>query len=167
MKKNDGFTLTEVVVTILILSVVVLMIFSFMNAGLDSYLYGVQRTEEQGSLRLTAYRITEEVRNCFEIDIHDVVSDVAGTQYFYVDSNVLYFSDDGTDIPLSQPIIDDVDYAVNNIDGRYTLTIILAGPEDVISTEILLNNISSDDILPNLAGGASSTKILEISTTPN
>lgn len=140
---QEGFTLTEVIVTIMIFSIVVGVIFSFLRSGLDTYTYGNDLIKEQASLRLAMYKLTDEVRNATDVEIVSDTVAVAYTDFIHVDNDRLIHNDNGTDIGLSEQVIDSVEFDLKLLNGKYVLLVTMEGTSsETITSEILLNNIS-------------------------
>ncbi len=145
LSKEDGLTLMEIIIAILILGIVMLAIFRFMDFGVDSVGFGVEQTEDQANLRLTTYRLEQTVRNARRFNLVSSVGDVALGEYIQVNANVLEHNDGVGTIPLSDDLITSTTYVLAEKNGKYLLELTVTGIEEVMVTEILLNNITVAD----------------------
>lgn len=162
---DKGFTLTEVIVTILIFSIVIGMVFTFLQFGLDQYTYGNNKIDEQANLRLAMLKITDEVRNCFEVDIHGTTASVTQIRYIHLNTDTLEFDDDGDTVAFSAPTVQDVDFDLKVVNGKYALEVVLTGFDSEITSEILLNNISGGDT-STAVDGTGAGKVVEFRQIP-
>ena len=166
IKKEDGFTLTEIIVTIGIMSIVITMIFSFLEFNLGTLSYGSDQIAQSSNLRLTALKTTEEIRNVFKVELLDDADTVeAGHKSIGLESNALVIKDGATTKYLSGDGIGSVHFSIHEEHNRYVLEIILQSQDQRFETQVLLNNIKEADIIKGEKDGTLYTK-LSFSTTP-
>lgn len=146
MKKQDGFTLMEIIVTIGIMSIVITMIFSFLEFNLGTLSYGSDQIAQSSNLRLTALKTTEEIRNVTDVELLN--NQVAATldKVIILENNALVIKEGSTTHNLSGGGINSVHFAMEKVNERYVLEINLQSQDQAFETQILLNNIQLDDI---------------------
>ncbi|PKM69122.1 MAG: hypothetical protein CVU95_00635 [Firmicutes bacterium HGW-Firmicutes-2] len=168
IKKQDGFTLTEIIVTIGIMSIVITMIFSFLEFNLGTLSYGSDQVAQSSNLRLTALKVTEEIRNVFKVELLNHADGVeAGHKSISLEGNTLVIKEGSTTKYLSGDGINSVQFAIHEENKRYILEIKLQSQDQVFETQVLLNNIldKDDDILKGEVDGSLYNK-LSYSMTP-
>jgi prepilin-type N-terminal cleavage/methylation domain-containing protein len=164
---NRGLTLIEVVISISILTIVISIIFSFMDFSVRSFEAGVDQVDEQGALRITALKLTDELRNVFEIELKSNTQNITKSSYIYLDGSTLTLNQNSSVILLSEPVIQDINFELLINNDRYVLKFELMSKEKSISSEILLNNIQEGDIKNTpLDGSFTNGKVIEYRKMP-
>jgi prepilin-type N-terminal cleavage/methylation domain-containing protein len=69
LKKSKGFTLVELIVTLVILSIVLAAAFSFFIFGNKTYNRGINQYSVQSNIRLASDYITKEIRYATQIEV--------------------------------------------------------------------------------------------------
>ena len=148
-KSDAGFTMTEVIITIAILSVVTLALFRFLSFGIDSFNLGIDTIEEQSELRMTAYRLVDHVRNIRQVNMltdpatytlaEGIKYDGANQEIIYTDATGDILLSRGDISSLALTIMDDA--AILNTEERAVLQIDIVGENKTFSTSVLLNNM--------------------------
>lgn len=168
IKKQDGFTLMEIIVTIGIMSIVITMIFSFLEFNLGTLSYGSDQIAQSSNLRLTALKTTEEIRNIFKVELLNN-AEVAepGHKSILLENNALVIKEGSTTKYLSGEGINSVQFAIQEENNRYILEIKLQSQDQSFDTQVLLNNIldKDDDVLKGEVDGSPYNK-LSYSMTP-
>lgn len=170
IKNKDGLTLVEIIVTIMIFSIVVGVIFSFMQFGLDSFDLSVKKADEVADLRMTSLEVTAELRNVFTVDIlttNPTPPFNPTDQFIYMDSNDIILYDQGTSRVLSNSGLVDMNVNISVVNDKYVMNVSLDGEMSDFETDILLNNIQASDLGANISGGTTTGIAIEFSTTPN
>lgn len=153
---EDGLTLIEVMISLLIFSIVALMVFRFIDFGMTSFTYGVDQTEDQANLRLTAYKITDTVRNARQFNLVSSTGDLSLKESIVLTSDKLIHTNEvGDNIPLSQEMITSAMYTISEKNNRYLLTISIQGSDQTLVTDVLLNNIwTTDNVITTNTSGS-------------
>jgi len=160
IKKEDGFTLMEIIVTIGIMSIVITMIFSFLEFNVGTLSYGSDQIAQSSNLRLTALKTTEEIRNIFEVELWDNPGDATLDKVLILENNALVIKEGSTTHHLSAGGINSVHFLMEKINDRYVLKIKLQSADQAFETQVLLNNVKDADV-----DGYNYT-VLSFSTTP-
>lgn len=148
-QKNRGFTLIEVVVAMAILGIVTIMIFSLLGYNLNAFSQSSAAVDEQSSLRLAAYKLTNKLRNIGYIDLgNGSFADTSAIQAVSATDHFIFLSDDGLKdgdfssiSSVSDAEIKSVLFSLRESNEKYFLGITLSGSTDAYTTEVLLNNI--------------------------
>lgn len=148
-QKNRGFTLIEVVVAMAILGIVTIMIFSLLGYNLNAFSQSSAAVDEQSSLRLAAYKLTNKLRNIGYIDLgNGSFADTSEIQAVSATDHFIFLSDDGLKdgdfssiSSVSDAEIKSVSFRLRESNEKYFLRITLSGSTDTYTTEVLLNNI--------------------------
>ncbi|MDF1617401.1 PulJ/GspJ family protein [Petrocella sp. FN5] len=160
IKKEDGFTLTEIIVTIGIMSIVITMMFSFLEFNLGTLSYGSDQIAQSSNLRLTALKTTEEIRNVFEVELRDSLVGATYDKVIILENNALVIKEGSTTHHLSAGGINSVHFLMENINDRYVLKIKLQSADQAFETQVLLNNVK------NAVVDGKDYTALSFSTTP-
>ena len=150
IKKEEGFTLTEIIVTIGIMSIVITMIFSFLEFNVGTLSYGSDQIAQSSNLRLAALKTTEEIRNIFKVELlSDSDTAKSGHKVILLENNALVIKDGSTTKYLSGDGIESVHFAIHEENNRFVLEIMLQSQDQSFDTQVLLNNIRDEvnDIL--------------------
>jgi prepilin-type N-terminal cleavage/methylation domain-containing protein len=85
MRNKRGFTLIEVLITLVLVVAVAALMYTFMGQGLSLYTHESRTAAEQDSLRQVLSDITNRVRltDASEISVTDGVLTVGDTEYSY------------------------------------------------------------------------------------
>lgn len=148
-QKIRGFTLIEVVVAMAILGIVTIMIFSLLGYNLNAFSQSSAAVDEQSSLRLAAYKLTNKLRNIGYIDLgNGSFADTSAIQAVSATDHFIFLSDDGLKdgdfssiSSVSDAEIKSVLFSLRGSNEKYFLGITLSGSTDTYTTEVLLNNI--------------------------
>lgn len=168
IKSEDGFTLVEVILSIIILSIVILLIFNFMDFGIKTFTFGADMVDENANLRLSALKMTNKLRNAFDVEVTDTLPSGDQKQYFYCDTSneTLVYNDNGTEYQFSgnsditSATFQIKEKTINEVDGAGNITAVVSigyllvfdiqGNNTSLTTEVLLNNVSGGTVTSDL-----------------
>ncbi len=97
---SRGFTLIEVIVTLVVSSILAVMVFTFMNAGLTRSVIPVNWTKDQYELSEVMDKITADYRNTVgtsSFDLSSFKSRIDGDYGSYITTEYTDFALNGTD----------------------------------------------------------------------
>lgn len=99
LAKQSGFTLIELVVTLAILGIVIVTIYSINQFGLRTFAQSSDRAENQFEVRMPADFIAKKVRYANNVEILDAVptSTPTGAHEIFLDSGQLKYREYGSD----------------------------------------------------------------------
>lgn len=150
MKNNKGFTLIEVIISLAIVTIVTLSIFSFFRFNLNSFNMSTEAMEKQSNLRITSYKLTNELRNIGFVDLDnyamsDISSMITSDSFIFVDSNSLKKGNYNSITNFADDEITNIEFSLREEKGRFFLNVEVFSGIDSYKTEILLNNIITDN----------------------
>lgn len=173
---RNGFTLIELIVSIMIIALVIISIFTFYLFQSKTYARSVDKSQLQSELRLTSDYVSNKLRNASTISLTD--STLANR--FYLTGKSLYLND----ILLSDSV-DDILFSINPIGEKYSLDFSISGSRKnninfSVSSNVMLNNahvngatlsnntiVYYDDVAPiTPEGGAEAPEEPDPSITP-
>ncbi len=172
---EDGFTMVEILVSLAILGIVTAMGMSIFSYNANSFSKGSAAMKEQSSLRLASYTLTDEFRNIGYIDLGNdsfASSDeiaALGLDDDHDADNFVFLSDSGIRkgsaaafSDISDAEVEDIFFSLRKSGGKYFLGITLKGKTESYATEVLLNNIITDDEIQIGAGSFDSSEFASI-----
>ncbi|MFW6025241.1 MAG: PilW family protein [Candidatus Woesearchaeota archaeon] len=145
IKKNNGFTLVELLVVMAVAGFLLFLLFSFLISGFDNFKLGSSRAERQDAIRLVETVLTNELRNasCIKISAYeteDSCDEISGDELNISLTNNLFYQNGRK---VSDYEFDDITFEV--IDSapysfiKFTLSFIDGEREDY-EIKINLNN---------------------------
>lgn len=152
MDNNKGFTLIEVIISLAIVGIVTLAIFSFFNFNVNAFNKNSEEMKEQSSLRLVSLKLTNELRNIGYIDLGNYsfentssISAISTTDSFiYNYDNTIKKGNPSSIIDYAEDEVRNVNFSLTEENERFFLSIEVLSDTNSYSTEILLNNIITD-----------------------
>ena len=150
MKKNNGFTLVELLVVIAVAGLLLTVVLSLLLSGFESFGFGSDRAERQSDIRLVESIIHNELRNAMYVKISDLGSldeDEDSTLTTYTiefKNNALYQGGR----KVTGEIFDEVIFDVIS-KNLFKLTLKLKNSEEEYIIKMLLNNFSFKNIDEN------------------
>ena len=150
-----GFTLVELLISLAIVSIVTLTIFSLFNLNIKSFAKSAEAMKEQANLRLISYKLTKQLRNIGYIDLDnltfnsvDEIAALGTTDYFiFTNGNVIKTGSAASITVFADDIINDISFSLKQqSNSKYLLGITITGKVHSYTTEVLLNNIITSDL---------------------
>lgn len=153
IRHSAGFTLIEIIISFAIVGIVAVMLYSVFNYNLTSFSKSTNTYDEQAALRLSAYRLTNELRNIGYINLYTnttTFTDVASLaavhatdQFIFLNTDVIKKGSVPVGISaISEAQITSLSFSLSQNGRKYSLGITLTGKlGTTYTTEVLLNNI--------------------------
>lgn len=166
-RRQAGFTLVELIISIAIVAILGLMFFSIFVYNLNTFNKAADQSKEQASLRLVSLTLSNELRNIRYIDLNSYsfstiseIGTVDMTDHFIFMSDNLVKRGNSTSISnISDTKIDSISFSLRKelvgIKYKYFLGITLVAKYSTYTTELLLNNIIADSQIDIVDIGAS------------
>ena len=133
-KKNKGFTLVELVVTVAILSIVMIIVTNFFLYNNRIFRKSDSLSQVQFDVRMASDYITTELRNVENVSL---VNDTLGN------------SIDLTLVSSKYPNVTGVNFSIRSLSGKYLVIYTVEGNDVThqnyfkLDSEVLLNNVTS------------------------
>ncbi len=150
LNNNKGFTLIELMVTVVLIALILTTVYGMMSAGNRIFAQGDAKADIQSSLRTSANFISDQIRYASNVKILDAppASMTTGAiQYIYEKDGVLKYYDGGTvnDVPgLLEGVTVALEMEDNNSQNvRIRLTGALKGQTYEVETAAFLLNIGT------------------------
>jgi len=146
-KSNKALTLVEIIISLAILSIVLMIIFSFYNFGTKTFSKGKDEYNSQSNARLVSDYITDQVRLSTKVTLSDYTIDTTFENkysYFYVDGNIVYHKKwNGTshDNQIFTDLVNSISFTGSNDDLTLKVTGIGNSKEYVLTSEIPMPNL--------------------------
>lgn len=132
MKDNKGMTLVELVVSIAIISVILLAIYSFLNTGVKGFARETTTANNQAQVRRISNNIGREIRRANSIAVEDDSKKLIITD---PDGNIIEYTRDVTDNTIKAKHINGASsYTSNLASGIAKFTAIIV--DDKVTVEI-------------------------------
>lgn len=152
---QKGFTLIELIISLGIIGIITLLILSFSNFNLKTFAKSSDSMNEQANLRLLSYKLTEQLRNIGYIDLGNLTftnsSDIAAVSatdnFIFRDANLVKKGDASNISVLADEVIKDIAFSLRKSGNKYFLGITVTGRVHSYTTEVMLNNIVTDDAI--------------------
>ena len=149
MDNDKGFTLIEIIISLAIVGIITLAIFSFFTFNVNAFNKSSEEMEEQSSLRLVSLKLTNELRNIGYIDLGNhsfsATSDISTLSttdnFIYVYDNSVKKGDSSSIIDYAEDEVKNVNFSLKEENERFFLNIEVLSDTNSYTTEILLNNI--------------------------
>ena len=141
IKKQDGFTLVELLIILFLIGIVLYLGLLYFNYSARALERGEQKTIAQQTTRSTSDFITREIRFAKEIEINPEgeLSD-SGYNYIYLENNSIIFRDaNENERVLADSDLDDVPYSIYFTSNKE--------PDDGIPEDIVMYYIIADYVL--------------------
>lgn len=147
LSEKNGMTIMEVIIALVLLSIVGMAIFSFMEYGIVSFRYSNEKVDEMAVLRKAAYTVSDEVRNAFKAEVNDfgdalVLNPADLTDRIYHNGIMVVHDNGSVQRNLTSDIVTDAQFTIVKKNDKYILELTLESDKTDIVTEILLNNIT-------------------------
>ncbi len=167
-KKQDGFTVVELLTVLAILGIVLALGYMYFGFGVDTFARGERRSIAQQSIRLSADLITNELRYAEEVILDP--ANTAESGYYYIeqqgDSVILLDKTDENEVlerVLLDSEVDDIAYkvsfeeesAVERIDFNLVLLLTLEAEDGLyeLDTKVYVLNLTDGDKYESGGGG--------------
>ena len=120
MKKINGFTLIEVLVSIAVLGLVITALFNINIAGFRFMAYNQDRVDLQDQARIINNNLERQIRKASNIDVNSnkiILSD--GAVEFYVEGSILKVDNNGVVRNITDNVVDGYTFSLEDADeGR-------------------------------------------------
>lgn len=130
IKKNNGFTLVELIISMAILGIVLTSIFSFFNFGNRIFNLGTKKSELQGDTRNAIDYVNRQISNATSLNIMPIsncLSEVGSPttpsnyEYMYIEGDKLYhYKNTGS---VAKVVVENIDAANSGFEKIYENTI--------------------------------------------
>ena len=148
MKKNNGFTLVELLVVIAVSGLLLTVVLSLLLSGFESFGFGSDRAERQSDIRLVESIIHNELRNAMYVKISDLGSldeDSTLTTYTIEFKNDALYQGGRK---VTGEIFDEVIFDVIS-KNLFKLTLKLKNSDEEYIIKMFLNNFNFNNIDEN------------------
>jgi prepilin-type N-terminal cleavage/methylation domain-containing protein len=152
---HNGFTLVELIISLGIMGIITLTISSLFNYNLKTFAKSADSMNEQANLRLLSLNITNQLRNIGYIDLDNLAfadtSDIAAVSitdnFIFKGGNLVKKGDASGISDLADEVINDISFSLRNDGKKYFLGVKVTGKVHSYTTEVLLNNIITDNAI--------------------
>jgi len=151
-KKNNGFTLLELLLVVAILGIIVTLISAMNIFGIRTYILGDNTREVQYDMRVASGYITKELRNAGDVSLTEPVPNTGYYMIYLENSRLKYklVSDTGPGTNVTQAYIvaqTDLKFSILNENGsfmvEYSLTATKQAQQYTLPSKVLLNNVTN------------------------
>ena len=145
---QKGFSLVELLISLSLLLVVLIMIYSFYYFERKTFERGEDQSVVQENVVLAAQFITDEIRNAEELSLEDSYESGTGDCFIFVEDSVLKYDDgSGSIIEKTDAVIKEFTADLIKAGSKYKVKFYIAGKQEFqhydISTEVVLNNVKN------------------------
>jgi hypothetical protein len=134
------------------MGIITLTIASFFNYNLKTFSKSADSMNEQANLRLLSLKITNQLRNIGYIDLGDLTeipAVVTTDSFILIDDNRVRKGDASGVFDLADEVINDIAFSLRKSEdeNKYFLGVKVTGKVHSYTTEVLLNNIITDNVV--------------------
>ncbi len=167
-KREAGFTLLELLISIVLVGILFSFYFSFIINGFEQIDVSASKSEIQSNIRIASIILQKEIPNTVEIELLDSVDNESGYNYISHNNNSFKLErENGSTKTIGMGNISSISFEVNEIideDSLYNYYLQYEIQSEKnnqnynISSRILLNNLSSDGLKSSTGIGKSVIK---------
>ncbi len=160
LKREDGFTLLELLLSIVLFGILLSFFFNFITDGFQRLDATASKSEIQSDTRFASYIIRKELANSIEVELMNTVSEESGYNYISYNNNSIKLKKvDGSVSIIGKGNINNILFKVVKVNDEETLYNYfleyeiqsLKNNQDYgISSKILFNNLTDDGLKSSL-----------------